>query len=196
DLLREIQEFDAQRVSAQELDYFLETRRRKFARHRTGVARRAGQALLRVVITDPGREPAFWILTGFVSAIAISRTVVATILHFHLEHELFNLHESGAGNPTHTHHFTYGFALTITSGLAAFFPRTRRHLKTLAGIFGFGLGLVFDEFALIWNLNPDYYQRLSYEAQAALLLLLVQVVWFRRFYARLLGRFFAEKATR
>lgn len=195
DLLREIEEIDTERASAGELDLFLENKRRRVARRRTGVARRAGRELLRKLVTDPGREPAFWILLGFVTAIAVSRTVVALILRLHLQQQLFNLHASGGANPTHTHHFTYGFALIVASGLLAFFPRTRRWLKTIACAFGFGLGLVFDEFALIWNLNPDYYQTLSYEAQAAILLLLVQVVWLRRFYAGLLERWVGTRGA-
>lgn len=188
DLLREIQEFDAQRVDATQLELFLESRRRRVARRRTGVARSATRALLRTVVTEPGREPAFWILAGFAGAIAVSRLTVAVILRLHLEKTLFALRDSGGANPIHTHHFTYGFALMIVSGLVGFFPGTRRWLRALATVFGIGLGLVFDEFALIWNLNPDYYQALSYEAQIVLALLLAQLVWFRRFYAALLDR--------
>lgn len=182
DLLREIQEFDAQRVDASELEGFLETRRRRVARRRTGVARSATRALYRRLVTTPAREPAWWILLGFLGAIGVSRAVVAAILELHLEKTLFALRDSGGANPIHTHHFTYGFAIMIVAGLLGFFPGSRRFLRPLSLAFGAGLGLVFDEFGLIWNLNPDYYQRLSYEAQAVLAALLVQIVWFRGFY--------------
>jgi hypothetical protein len=81
------------------------------------------------------------------------------------------------------HHFNYGFALVVLTGLLAFFPGSRRTLRVLAAAFGVGLGLVFDEFALIWNLDPNYYQPLNYWAQALLAAVLVQLVYFRRLYA-------------
>lgn len=188
DLLREIQEFDAQRVDASELEGFLATRRRRVARRRTGVARLATRALYRQLVSTPAREPAWWILLGFLGAIGISRATVAAILELHLEKTLFLLRDSGGANPIHTHHFNYGFAIMIVVGLLGFLPGTRRYLRPLSLAFGAGLGLVFDEFGLIWNLNPDYYQRISYEAQAVLAALLVQIVWFRGFYAGLFER--------
>ena len=55
----------------------------------------------------------------------------------------------------------------------------RRVLRTLAFLFGFGLGLVVDEFALFWNLDPNYYQPASRFAAALVLFALGQVVYFR-----------------
>ena len=185
DLLREIQELDQAQADAATLELFLESKRRHLSRRRAGIARRAGRIAWRAAVAEPSREPAFWILTGFVLAIVLSRVVVGSILRFHLEHELFNLHANAAGNPLHTHHFNYGFALIVTTGLLAFWPRMRPWIRVIAFAFGFGTGLVFDEFALLWNLNPDYYQTLSYEAQAVLVALLAQVIWLRRVYVDL-----------
>lgn len=188
DLLREIQEFDAAKASDSELDMFLEAKRRRVARHRTGIARGATRIVYQRLIAEPRRDPAFWILLGFVSAIAISRLVVRFILKFKLEQSLFALGNSGGANPTHLHHFNYGFAILILAGLTALFPQSRRFLRALSFVFGIGVGLVFDEFALIWNLNPDYYHSLNYEAQAVLAALLVQIVYFRKFYASIIDR--------
>lgn len=188
DLLREIQEFDVTRASNSELEMFLEAKRRRVARHRTGIARGATRVVYQRLIAQPRRDPAFWILLGFVVAIAVSRAVVWFILEFKLEKVLFNLSESVDGNPTHMHHFNYGFAILIVAGLAALFPQSRRFLRPLSFLFGIGVGLVFDEFALIWNLNPDYYHSLNYQAQAVLGALLVQIVYFRKFYANLIDR--------
>jgi hypothetical protein len=62
-------------------------------------------------------------------------------------------------------------------------------------LFGIGSGLIFDEWALIWNLDPNYYQGLSYWAAACFFALLLQVVLFRRYWAtwarRALARFSA-----
>lgn len=188
DLLREIQEFDASKASAQELDLFLDGKRRRVARRRTGIARGATRMVYRKLIADPQRDPAFWILLGFVISIAVSRMVVAFILEFDLQERLFNREDSGGPNPTHTHHFNYGFAILIVSGLVALFPQSRRFLRFLSLVFGIGVGLVFDEFALIWNLNPDYYHALNYQAMAVLGALLVQIVYFRKFYSTFFHR--------
>ena len=188
DLLREIQEFDAWQLGPEALELFLIAKRRRLIRHRVGLMRRAGRYFLRTALVEPAREPAFWILSGFLLAIAISRTVVGAILRFHLEEKAFNLHATEGGHPRHTHHFNYGFTVLVLSGLLAFLPGSRERIRPLALAFGFGLGLVFDEFALIWSLNPNYYAHLSYVAQALMLLLLAQLVWFRRFYGSLLER--------
>ena len=86
----------------------------------------------------------------------------------HLQSTLFALRDFRRREPHHTHHFNYGFALNDRPGARRIFsghatlaavrwrspsararPRVRR-------------------VRLIWNLNPDYYQSLSYEAQAVL----------------------------
>jgi hypothetical protein len=90
----------------------------------------------------------------------------------------------------HVHHFNYGLILIGASGLAALFPFGRRGLRLLAFAFGIGCGLVFDEFALFWNLNPEYAQSLSLIAAAIMVSVLVQLTYFRRFWAALGRRFF------
>lgn len=187
DLLREIQEFDRE-AGARALELFLQAKRRRIARRKTGIARGAGRAVFHRLIGEPVRDPAFWILLGFGIAIGVSRFTVAMILRFELQEVLFNLKDSGGANPIHTHHFNYGFVILIAAALTAFLPWTRRWLLPLAFLFGVGLGLVFDEFALIWKLDPDYYDPLNYQAQIALALVLVQIVYFRRWWISLVER--------
>lgn len=195
DLLREIREVEATDFGRASFTRFLATKRRHVGR-RAGIARDATSALFRQLVGAHVREPAFWVLAGFVGAIAVSRLVVAFILGFGLEEQLFNLKASGGANPVHVHHFNYGFAVLVLAGLSAFFPRARRHLRTIAAAFGIGLGLVFDEFALIWNLDPDYYQPLSYQAQGVLAAVLVQLVYFRRAYADFTDRLLVRLGRR
>ena len=73
------------------------------------------------------------------------------------------------------------------AGLAALFPFGRRALRVLSFAFGFGCGLVFDEFALFWNLNPEYAQSLSLLRRGRMAALLFQLTYFRRYWARLAG---------
>jgi hypothetical protein len=100
-------------------------------------------------------------------------------------------------NPMHVHHFNYGMILVGLSGLAALFPFGRRALRLLAFAFGCGLGLIFDEFALIWNLNPEYAQSLSLIAAAIAAAILIQVTYFRAFWMALVRRgWFAVRSGR
>ena len=88
----------------------------------------------------------------------------------------------------HVHHFNYGLVLVGSAGLAALFPFGRKVLRLLALAFGFGCGLIFDEFALFWNLNPEYAQGLSLFAAGIAGGALAQLVWFRDFWKAMARR--------
>jgi len=123
-----------------------------------------------------------------VVSLALARLVVHLILKYHLEKQLFALVPGTDPNPMHVHHFNYGLVLIGCAGLAALFPFGRRALRTLAFVFGLGCGLVFDEFALIWNLNPEYARPSSLIASAIAAALLLQLVYFRRYWRALARR--------
>ena len=88
----------------------------------------------------------------------------------------------------HIHHFNYGLILISVMGVLSTLPGTRGALRFLAFGFGVGLGLLVDEFALYWNLNPDYYQPSSRLAAGLVLFILFQVVYFRGLYLAALKR--------
>jgi hypothetical protein len=117
--------------------------------------------------------------------------MVGWILANGMQHRLFALIGSEAGNPIHVHHFNYGLLLVSLVGLLSMAPRLRRILRPLAFVFGFGVGLVVDEFALLWNLNPDYYQPSSRLAAGLVLFALFQVVYFRTLYLAIARRLIA-----
>ncbi len=127
-------------------------------------------------------------LAGFILSLGLARLTVATILKYGLEKQLFALVPGNDPNPEHVHHFNYGLILIGASGLAALFPFGRRLLKVLAFAFGLGAGLVFDEFALFWNLNPEYAQSLSLIAAGVMAGELVQLTYFRHFWTALARR--------
>jgi hypothetical protein len=129
-------------------------------------------------------------LSGFIVSMSGARLVVALILKYHLEKQLFALVPGHDPNPMHVHHFNYGLVLIGVSGLAALFPFGRRALRVLAFAFGVGCGLVFDEFALFWNLNPEYAQSLSLIAAAIMVSVLLQLTYFGRFWAAVARRLF------
>jgi len=193
-LIRELGEIEALGLSGRELEGALSVRRRALRHHGTHVLRRAADAVYREVVVARGREPAFWMLLGFTGALLAARLVVGGILRYHLEKQMFALvHAPGESNPMHLHHFNYGLMLVAAAGLGAFLPITRQWARLLPTLFGVGAGLIFDEWALIWNLNPNYYQGLSYAAAAIGFAALMQVVLFRRVWTswarRFAGRF-------
>ncbi len=188
DIVRQLLELHAESLPAEELKAAVDERRRTLAQHGARVARISPGALFRRLIVQEGAEPPFWILTGFIASLGIARLVVALIFKYHLEKQLFALVPGKDPNPMHVHHFNYGMLLIGASGLAALFPFGRRALRFLAFGFGFGCGLVFDEFALIWNLNPEYAQSLSLVAAGLMAAVLVQLTYFRRFWAALARR--------
>ena len=187
DAVREILELHAEKLPPEELAAAVEGRRRQLARRGARVARLSPRALFYKLVVAEGAEPPFWMLTGFVVSLALARLVVHLILKYHLEKQLFALVPGDDPNPMHVHHFNYGLVLIGAAGLAALFPFGRRGLRLLALAFGFGCGLVFDEFALIWNLNPEYANPQSLIAAGIAGALLVQITYFRAYW-RAVGR--------
>jgi CRP-like cAMP-binding protein len=189
DVARQLMELHAEGLPPEQLRAAVDERRRALSRRGARVVRTAPAALFRRLIVQKGAEPPFWMLAGFIVALAGARLTVFFILHFHLESQLFALVKTGNDpNPMHVHHFNYGLVLVGTSGLAALFPIGRKALRVLAALFGAGMGLIFDEFALFWNLNPNYAQEASLVAAGAAVVVLVQLVWFRRLWVALARR--------
>ncbi len=189
DVARQLMELHAEGLPHEQLQAAVDERRRALSRRGARVMRTAPRALFRRLIVQKGAEPPFWMLAGFIVALAGARLTVFFILHFHLESQLFALVKTANDpNPMHVHHFNYGLVLVGLSGLAALFPIGRRALRVLAALFGAGMGLIFDEFALFWNLNPNYAQEASLVAAGAAVVVLVQLVWFRTFWGALARR--------
>jgi hypothetical protein len=188
DLVRQLLELHAEELPPEELRIAIEERRALHQRHGARVTRLSPRALFRRLVVQQGAEPPFWMLVGFLASLGGARLVVHLILKYKLEKQLFALVPGTDPNPMHVHHFNYGLVLIGAAGLAALFPLGRRGLRVLAFAFGLGAGLVFDEFALFWNLNPEYAQSMSLIAAATAATILVQLVWFRRFWGALAQR--------
>ena len=188
DFLRGLQTFDPASLGRWPFSFVIERKRALLRSRLSHVLHPTLHAIYSRTVRDRGREPMFWVLIGLIISLLVSRSVVMLILKFGLQDKLFNLQPSEVGNPIHIHHFNYGFVVAFAAGLLAFMPYFRRILRTLSFLVGFGLGLIFDEFALIVNLHPDYYQLESYYAMAILAVLLVLVTYFRGFIAHLVSR--------
>jgi|GEM_PF-1090125 len=157
--------------------------RRALSLRASGVRHASASGLFRRWVVEKGTEPPFWILVGFGLGLVGSRITVHLILKYHLEKHFFALVAGSDPNPVHIHHFNYGLLLVGVTGLVSLSPWGRRAQRTLALLFGFGCALVFDEFALFWNLNPDYSQGLSLISAGIAAVILLQLAYFRRFWA-------------
>jgi CRP-like cAMP-binding protein len=188
DAVRQLLEIHAERFPADELASAVAERRRALSRQRATVARLSPGALFRRLVVQRGDDPPFWMLAGFLASLGLARLVVFLILKYHLEKQLFALVPGTDPNPMHVHHFNYGLVLVGWAGLAALFPFGRRTLRILAFVFGVGCGLIFDEFALIWNLDPEYARPSSLIASGVAAVLLLQLVYFRRYWRALARR--------
>ena len=193
DLLREVYLARAEGLAPARLEGVLRRRRRTLRRKRQSSLRRLGAMTWRLLVSEPARLPSFWMFAGAVLALVSARSVVAFIISRGLQKTMFALVGGADGRPIHIHHFNYGLLLVSLIGLISMLPRVRPYLRALSFVFGFGLGLVVDEFALLWNLNPDYYQASSRLAAALVLFALAQVVYFRSMYASLWRRLTARR---
>ncbi|MGZ3476551.1 MAG: hypothetical protein ACXWUG_22010, partial [Polyangiales bacterium] len=188
DAVRQILELHAENLPPEQLQAAVEERRQVLARSGGRVTRLSPRALFRKLVVQQGAEPPFWMLTGFIASLGGARLVVHLILKYHLEKQLFALVQGTDPNPMHVHHFNYGLILIGSAGLAALFPFGRRALRLLAFAFGAGCGLVFDEFSLIWNLNPEYAKPSSLIASALAAAVLLQLTYFRHYWRALVRR--------
>ncbi len=188
DQVRQVAELRLSTSSAAQVERSMQRLRGVIALRSAAVRHPTARGLFRRLIIDRGAEPPFWMLAGFVGGLAGARIVVYLILKYKLEKHFFALVQGQDKNPMHIHHFNYGLVLIAATGLLALSPTSRRSLRALSLAFGLGCGLVFDEFALFWNLNPDYSQGLSLISSALAFVVLLQLVYFRRLWVALANR--------
>lgn len=88
----------------------------------------------------------------------------------------------------HVHHLNWGiFILSIVGFIALYDLEPELH-RRLAIVYGIGLGLTFDEFALWLRLQDDYYAQLSYDAIIVIAVILLNIIYFEPFWIRMGGR--------
>ena len=123
-----------------------------------GAAGRATQDTVAVAIEAYGASPRhetvlFNMLSGFVGAFALVRVSAHGIRGGWWP--FGNVRLGGR----HIHHFVPGILLAFTSGAVALLSRDEQLETTLAFPFGAGIGLTFDEAALLLELEDVYWTR-------------------------------------
>ncbi len=138
------------------------------------------------VILNHHRAVTFIILESFLLTFTVARaTVYLMNLDFILDFYI-------AVGQTHLHHLNYGIFLLAISGYLSLIYHSQKAKTRLAIIYGIGLGLTFDEFALWLFLENDYYARASYEAIIIISAVLVNIVYFGDLWNRIFS-FLAKK---
>lgn len=121
-----------------------------------------------------GKEIPFLILISFLFTFMASR-----ITTFVFPDLFLNI------NDTHVHHFAYG--IIILSLLCYFLltsPRSDKLRLRASLLYGFALGLAFDEFAMWIQLEDVYHDRSTYDAITIITLFLLNVIYFEDFWKR------------
>lgn len=85
----------------------------------------------------------------------------------------------------HVHHLNFGIFILVIAGFAALYDLRPVAHRKLAVLYGIGLGLTFDEFALWLKLTDDYYARISYDAIIIIALVLLNIIYFSDFWRRM-----------
>ncbi len=86
----------------------------------------------------------------------------------------------------HIHHLNYGIVILAIAGFfALIFQNTKNRLK-IGALYGFGLGLTFDEFGMWLKLENDYWTRMSYDAVIIVGLIFASVVYLPSFWYSLI----------
>jgi hypothetical protein len=106
-------------------------------------------------IVVPGKQPIFILLIGLIVGFGIIRTSTRMI---RAQVRWWPGNVSAGG--VHLHHELFGVVMMLVSGVISF-GITQLHpwLEILAFIFGFGAGLVLDEFALLLRLKDVYWSK-------------------------------------
>jgi len=121
-----------------------------------------------------GKEIPFLILVTFLATFAASRLFTALFPNTLI-----------VVRGTHVHHFAYGFILLALIGFFSIVqPRSDRTRLKLAPLYGFALGVAFDEFAMWIQLEDAYWDRNNFDAILIVSLILANIVYFDDFWRK------------
>lgn len=132
------------------------------------------RAIYNELIASKYKDQSFWVLCSFTLAFVVARLTV----HYFPR---YFLHVHG----THVHHFAYGIVILAVSGYLAV-TRNGRAPTWLAIMFGIGLGFAVDETGMWLRLTNHYYNDTSEDAIVLVTALLINGVYFRDFWHRLI----------
>lgn len=128
------------------------------------------------------REIPFIIFFTFLVTFVIARSIAYSIRYDIVPEFLFfikTIYIKGY----HIHHYNFGIILLIITGFLSLIDSLRSHIRKIAIIYGVGLALIIDEFGILVTWEKDFYwTRRSYDAVIFTTLILLNIVFFRRFW--------------
>ena len=103
-------------------------------------------------IVDPGKQPLWFLLIAFLLTFALVRFITHSIRAGRFCRVFHNVSAGG----THLHHLVPGILLVLASGVLGFGLPPGAAREPLAILFGIGMALTLDEFALWlhWRMSP------------------------------------------
>lgn len=85
----------------------------------------------------------------------------------------------------HVHHLNFGIIILAITGFLSITKQNLKHIYLLSISYGIGLGLTFDEFAIWFTLNDEYWTRTNYDAIIIVSGILLNVVYFPNFWKKI-----------
>ncbi len=118
-------------------------------------------------IYETGREPAFIMLLAFVITFILARGYTRLARKYGWG--------SASFGGVHTHHLVFGIVMAFIAGalVFGFNPTPGPFLLLLAALFGSGVALVLDEFALVFHLQDVYWENEGRKSVDAIILALI-----------------------
>ena len=142
---------------------------------------------IRLLIISRLHEIPFIVFTTFLITFAVTRTYIH-LTQFHVLPSIISV-DYVAINGIHIHHLTWGIIILSIVGFLALISKSPFVHRRLAVLYGIGLGLTFDEFAIWLNLDEDYYSGLTYDAIVAISTILLAIIYFPPFWRKMKRHF-------
>lgn len=130
-----------------------------------------------------GRKTSFLILLSFMASFMVARTYA------------FFAAPSLIVRGIHIHHLNYGIFFLAVAGFLSFYFSNSRFRNKVIVLYGIGLGLTFDQFAMWLHLDDDYWMGHSYTAVIVIAAFLINAAIFGDFWLKIFGRTASRAAT-
>lgn len=127
-------------------------------------------------------EIPFIIFVSFLATFAVARSYVYLTYNDYLAHPFFI--EAIYFRGIHVHHLNFGIVLLALTGFIAMYDLRPRIHRMTAILYGIGLALTFDEFALWFLLEDQYYARMTYDVIITIVLIFLNITYFPSFWRR------------
>ncbi len=140
------------------------------------------RSAIRKLIVSKLDEIPFIVFLTFLCTFTIARTYVYMSQNNLIDHPLFM--EAIYIKGLHVHHLNFGIIILAITGFISLYDLSPSLHRRIAILYGIGLALTFDEFALWLKLQDDYYARITYDAITIISVIFLNVIYFPSFWHR------------